>query len=104
MIPAATKLIERTKGLRTEFFGDGLRAIEVEVRDAGELDVLRRIGFEVAIDARVIAAESATADNSHAQGFAARRHSAIVAHRRVRRQRDGCDGSVLLSIRTPLSG
>ena len=82
------ELIERTKGLRAELFGDSLRTVDVEVRDTGELDVLRRVGFEVAIDARVIAAESAAADNSDAQCVAARRHSAIVAHRSVRRQRD----------------
>ena len=80
------------KGLRAKLFGDSLRAIEVEVRDAGELDVLRRVSFEVAIDARVITPEGATADNSNAQGVAARRHSAIVAHRCARRQRGSVVG------------
>jgi hypothetical protein len=68
-----------------------LRAREVNVGNPEELDVLRRIGLQIPVDARVIAAKGSRAYNSNPQNVAAIRHLVIVAHGRVRRQKDVAD-------------
>ena len=80
-------LVERAEGLRLELGGDGLRAGEVTIGNSHELNILLRVGLQVAIHAGVIAAKGSGSGDSDAQGVAAIRHAVIVAHGRGAKQK-----------------
>jgi hypothetical protein len=60
------QIVYGAKGLGPEFIRDSLRPRKIDVRDPYQLDVMGGICLQVAIDTRVIAAKSATADDSDA--------------------------------------
>ena len=81
------QLVRGLKCASAELFRDRLATSAVSVDNSNELDILRCVCVKIAVDARMIAAERATSDDTDAQRAVFAGHALIFADSAIEKQR-----------------